>query len=132
MTSNLTDQDLVNIYHGRPLGTDSHANPTFVKGLRRLEATFAPAADEPAEDDAEIEAPRGPKYPEVVVQLSGQDGNTFIIVSRVRSAITKYLQREMKHSYSEADTIGSLFFDEALAADANHAIATCMKWVTVR
>lgn len=72
------------------------------------------------------------KYPDVTVQLTGEDGNAFFIVSRVRSAIERHLREEHGYSSVVARGIGDGFMDDALSGDYNHVVQTCMKWVTVR
>jgi hypothetical protein len=63
-----------------------------------------------------------PKYPNVKVQLTGENGNGFLIVSRVRSAL-----RRASVSGDECEA----FFKEALEGDYDHLLRTCMKWVDV-
>lgn len=62
------------------------------------------------------------KYPEVTVQLSGEDGNAFSIVSKVRTAL-----RRGGVSPEEQQE----FFDEALSGNYDHVLQTCMRWVDV-
>jgi hypothetical protein len=62
------------------------------------------------------------KFPDVTVQLTGQDGNAFVIVSRVRSALEKA---------GHADAAKE-FFDEALSGNYDHVLTTCMDYVEVR
>lgn len=61
-----------------------------------------------------------PKYPEVLVQLSNEDGNPLMIVGRTRSALRKYGLKE--------DEIIE-FSKEALSGDYDHVLQTVMKWV---
>ncbi|MDY6949282.1 MAG: hypothetical protein SXG53_26630 [Pseudomonadota bacterium] len=62
-----------------------------------------------------------PRFPEVHVQLTGEDGNVFAIIGRVRQALTdagitdEYVQAFM------GEITGSRSYDEALA--------TVMRWV---
>ncbi len=63
-----------------------------------------------------------PKYPHIVVQLSGEDGNGFAIVSKVRMAL--------KRGVSEA--VGLEYYNDALSGDYDHLISTTAKYVTVR
>lgn len=63
----------------------------------------------------------GPVHPDVEVQLSGEDGNGFVIASRVRSSLERAGYRD------DAKT----FFDEALSGDYDHLLQTAMKWVAV-
>jgi hypothetical protein len=61
------------------------------------------------------------KYPEVEVQLSGEDGNAFFIIGRVRAAL-----RRAGISKDEIDT----FSQEAMWGDYDNVLQTAMKWVT--
>lgn len=63
-----------------------------------------------------------PKYPNVRVRLTGQDGNAYAIVGAVRNAL-----RKANVEVSELDA----FMNEAMEGDYNHLLQTCMKWVTV-
>lgn len=61
------------------------------------------------------------KFPDVTVQLTGQDGNAFVIVSRVRSALERAGHRDAAKE----------FFGEALSGDYDHVLQTCIDWVDV-
>lgn len=61
-----------------------------------------------------------PKYPNIEVRLSGQDGNSWSIISRVRDA----LRRAGVPGVHE-------FTDEAIAGDYDDLLATVMRWVRV-
>jgi hypothetical protein len=63
-----------------------------------------------------------PKYPDIFVRLSGEDGNAFSIIARVRKAL-----REAGIPASEID----VFTQEAQSGDYNNMIQTCMRWVEV-
>lgn len=63
-----------------------------------------------------------PKYPEIKVQLTGQDGNGFFIVCRVRDALK---QDGIPESERQE------FFEEALSGDYDHMLTTVMAWVKV-
>lgn len=67
-------------------------------------------------------SPSEPKYPDVHVQLTGQDGNAFNIIGLV--------QRALRRAGKESDVIDG-FIDEATASDYDHLLQTCMKWVDV-
>lgn len=56
-----------------------------------------------------------------VVQLSGQDGNAFLILGRVKRAIVK----------SNHPELAQAFMDEATAGDYDHLLQTCIRYVTV-
>jgi hypothetical protein len=63
-----------------------------------------------------------PKYPGVVVDLIGEDGNAFVILGRVT--------REMRRAGIDKAEIDT-FRAEATAGDYDHLLQTCMKWVEV-
>jgi hypothetical protein len=63
-----------------------------------------------------------PRYPNIRVQLVGQDGNAFSIIGRTRVA----LRRGGVH----AEAIDA-FVQEATSGDYNHLLQTVMKWVSV-
>jgi len=60
------------------------------------------------------------KYPGITVQLTGEDGNAFSIIARVRSAL-----RRGGISREECVT----FLAEAMSGDYDHLLQTVMKWV---
>jgi len=61
------------------------------------------------------------KFPDVSVQLTGQDGNAMAVMSTVTQAL-----RRAGH----ADQV-SEFMAEAMSGDYDHVIQTCMAWVDV-
>lgn len=63
-----------------------------------------------------------PKYPEIEVQLSEEDGNAFAIASRVMAAL-----KSNGVTLKERDA----FLREAMAGDYTHLLRTCADWVTV-
>ena len=63
-----------------------------------------------------------PKYPEVAVQFSGEDGNAFAIMARVTGAM-----RRAGIDKAERD----VFMKEAMAGDYDNLLQVCMKWVEV-
>jgi hypothetical protein len=63
------------------------------------------------------------RYPSIVVQLSGEDGNAFSILAKVSQAL-----RRAKVSAEEQ----ALFRKEAMSGDYNHLLAVCMSWVDAR
>lgn len=63
------------------------------------------------------------KYPNVTVQLTGEDGNAFAIMS----AVTKAMRRE-GISREEQDA----FTEEAMSGDYDNLLQTAMKWVDVQ
>jgi hypothetical protein len=62
------------------------------------------------------------KYPEIVVQLTGNDGNAFAVMGAVQRAMRKH--PEAKNDIAE-------FQKEAMSGDYNHLLATCTQYVTV-
>lgn len=63
-----------------------------------------------------------PRYPEIVVDLSTQDGNSFFIIGRVASALRMAgvpASERMK------------FSEEAVAGNRDELLRTVMKWVSV-
>lgn len=63
-----------------------------------------------------------PKFPNITVQLTGQDGNAFAILGAV--------QRAMRQGGCSADEVTS-FMDEATAGDYDHLLRTTMQTVEV-
>jgi hypothetical protein len=62
------------------------------------------------------------RYPDVVVELVGQDGNAFNILAIVNRALKSYgIEKDERDA----------FMAEARAGDYDHLLRTCMKWVTV-
>ena len=62
------------------------------------------------------------KYPEIEVDLVGQDGNAFVVLGTV--------SRAMRRAGVSSEEINS-FYDEATSGDYDHLLSTCMEWVTV-
>jgi hypothetical protein len=77
-------------------------------------------ADPPASSPARPEDPTQPRYPEVQVQLTGQDGNAFAILGRTAKAL-----RQAGVAQEEIDS----FFAEATSGDYDHLLQTTMAWV---
>lgn len=63
-----------------------------------------------------------PKYPNIVVELTGQDGNAFNVMGLVNRAL-----REEGVPKEERDQ----FMREATSGDYDNLLQTAMKWVTV-
>ena len=64
-----------------------------------------------------------PKYPDIIVDLIGHDGNAFTVLGRCRKAA-----REAGLSEDEITT----FMTEATASDYDHLLQTVMRWFDVR
>lgn len=62
------------------------------------------------------------KYPNIKVQLSGEDGNAFVVIGRTTRAL-----RRAGVPDAEVDA----FRDEAMAGDYDHLLQTAMRWVDV-
>lgn len=62
-----------------------------------------------------------PKYPDVEVQLTGEDGNVFFIIGRVCAALKRA-------DVSEAEI--EAYTNECTSGDYDHALRTTMRWVT--
>jgi hypothetical protein len=62
-----------------------------------------------------------PKFPDVQVQLTGEDGNAFAILGAVSQALKRAGHREA------ADE----FYKEATSGDYDHLLQTAMRYVDV-
>jgi len=60
-------------------------------------------------------------FTDAVVQLTGEDGNAFAILGRVKRAI-------MRSNHPE---LAEAFIKEAKAGDYDHLLCTCMRYVAV-
>jgi hypothetical protein len=63
------------------------------------------------------------KYPHITVQLSGEDGNPFFILGKMKRALTR--------DADAGEAAWLKFRDEATSGDYDHLLQTCMKWVDV-
>lgn len=63
-----------------------------------------------------------PRFPNVTVELVGEDGNAFAIIG----AVSKALRR----GGATADEVGE-FRTEAMSGDYDNVLQTCMRWVEV-
>jgi hypothetical protein len=63
------------------------------------------------------------RYPNILVQLVGEDGNAFSILGRVTQAM-----RRADVPKAERDA----FVEEATSGDYDNLLATCMRWVDVQ
>ncbi len=64
-----------------------------------------------------------PKYPDITVTLTGQDGNAFAVLGRCREAA-----RDAGLSDDEI----TAFMDEAMVGDYDHLLQTAMSWFEIR
>lgn len=65
---------------------------------------------------------RGPKYPDVAVSFTGENGNAMNLIGIVQRAL-----RRAGVSQAERDA----FFADATSGDYDHVLQTCMRWVEV-
>lgn len=63
-----------------------------------------------------------PYYPEVAVELSGQDGNAFMIIGRV--------QRALRNAGVDKEQIDR-YVNEATSGDYDNVIRTTAQWVEI-
>ena len=63
------------------------------------------------------------KYPNIIVQLSGADGNAYAILGRVQKAMKE-------HGISLEER--NVYFAEATSGDYDDLLQVTMKWVDVR
>jgi hypothetical protein len=71
-----------------------------------------------------------PRYPDVEVQLTGEDGNAFAVLGNVQRELRAYF-REDGWTTGEAMKEINAFQDEAMSGDYDHLLRTCMGWVSV-
>ena len=62
------------------------------------------------------------KYPEITVQITGEDGNAFSILGKVR--------RALRAANIPAEEIKQ-FMNEAISGDYDHLLQTAMNYVNV-
>jgi hypothetical protein len=79
-----------------------------------------PPPDPPTSSPPMAEDPTQPRYPQVQVQLSGEDGNAFAILGRTAAAL-----RAAGVPQQEIDS----FFAEATSGDYDHLLYTTMAWI---
>lgn len=108
---NVSELPLVNVY-GDEDGDNEEDLPCF-------EGNPAGELDEGMEVRDDVE---DVKYPEVEVVLSGEDGNAYSIMGKVRLAL-----RHARVSAEEIET----FTKECMESDYDNLLATCMRWVMV-
>lgn len=89
-----------------------------------MQETIDPRYDYSEGDENDVvELNQDANYPEVVVQLVGEDGNAFAIMGRIAKALKRagVSQAEVDRFYTECKACGS--YDSLLY--------TCTQWVTV-
>ncbi len=69
-----------------------------------------------------MSTPSSPRYPDVDVNLSDNDGNAFAIIGRVTKALRRAgVGKETRDEYTK----------EATSGDYDHLLQTSVKWVNV-
>ena len=63
-----------------------------------------------------------PKYPEIEVRLSGEDGNAFAVMGRVRRGL-----QMAGVPQAEIDA----YYEESMSGDYSGLLATACRWVNV-
>lgn len=61
------------------------------------------------------------KFPEIQVQLTGEDGNAFAIIGRVSRALKRAGHGDLVNEFQ----------DEAMSGDFDHLLQTAVAWVEV-
>lgn len=64
-----------------------------------------------------------PKYPDIIVTLTGHDGNAFAVLGRCREAAKEA---------GLFDAEITAFMSEAMAGDYDHLLQTAMRWFEIR
>jgi hypothetical protein len=63
-----------------------------------------------------------PKYPDITIQLTGEDGNAFYILGKCHKAMVEAGLREEYATFREDATNG----------DYNHLLTTVMRWFKIK
>ena len=66
--------------------------------------------------------PTGPRYPEVVVKLTGSNGNALNVVGMTRRALERH---------DVADDVIESYIRSALSGNYGKVLSTTLEWVTV-
>lgn len=64
-----------------------------------------------------------PKYHHIELELSGHDGNAFMIIGRATKA--------MRRNHVSTDEIAK-FTEEVMSGDYDNVLRTCMRWFTCK
>jgi hypothetical protein len=96
------------------------APPAAGDRIRLLPSDADPPGGSPASSPPAPADPTQPRYPQVEVQLSGEDGNAFAILGRTAAAL-----RHAGVPHEQVDA----FFAEATSGDYDHLLQTTMAWV---
>ena len=71
-----------------------------------------------------------PMFPEVEVQLTGNDGNAFAIMGNVSANLITFLSEE-DLTKDEISDIMMKYREESMSSDYDNLLCTAMKWVVV-
>ena len=80
--------------------------------------------------DRIINNPDVPMFPEVEVQLTGNDGNALSIMGNVSTNLREFLSEE-DLTKDEINNIITQYREESMAGDYDNLLRTAMKWVEV-
>jgi hypothetical protein len=80
----------------------------------------APPSPTPSATPSTPQDPTQPRYPDIQVQLTGEDGNAFAILGRTAAAL-----RRAGVPQEEIDA----YFAQATSGDYHHLLQTTMTWV---
>ena len=72
-----------------------------------------------------------PKYPEIQIQLTGEDGNAFSILGRVRRAFDRS-PFFAEWDYEAVEAEWENYHAEATSGDYDNLLITTMKWFDCR
>ena len=70
------------------------------------------------------------KYPEIEVELVGENGNAFVIMGRVSEALRRCLWKYDK-TPAEIKSEIELYQKESMSGDYDNLLITAMNWVEV-
>jgi hypothetical protein len=91
---------------------------TFDPNCRRHRACGSPLAYDNRTESKKV----NPKYNNITVQLTGQDGNAFAIMAKVSGALRK-------ESVPESEV--EQYLSESMSGDYDALLRTAMSWVNV-
>lgn len=71
-----------------------------------------------------------PRYPDIEVQLTGQDGNAYAILGTVQKALRTHLNAEGMDAEA-IDSEVAEYHRQATEGNYDHLLQVTMRWVTV-
>jgi len=72
-----------------------------------------------------------PWFPDVFVQLSGNDGNAFAIMGNVSRELRNFLRENNGLTPSEQSKVVDQYREESMSGDYDNLLQTAMRWVEV-